>query len=195
MTRTFKNQRRDTSDSTAFRRPPQPKQPDKPAAKKPKQKTSPSGVFTMTVKHRTDGFGLYVCKNCFYYKQQTYPTKEVPCKELGVKPMAMPCSLNGKLHGFFDPINEGKAGKVNIDHLDAGEAMVLARNARKHAVNKTREKVRDFNVGQKVEIALNGRKVRAEVVGLSRHYVTAETEDGSEFRLRPADVYKIEDGK
>ncbi len=194
----------------AEKRPPPPEDIDDelpPAKKKTKKKvirthevkrrTRPKpdkkSHFSMTKTERTEGFGLYVCGNCRWFKEP-FHSREKSCQDDGVTKFAMPCALNVKHHGYFEPKRQGKAKDVKIKDLDSGELMILAWRCRKAIVEKLRQIIRRFSIGDRVKFVINSEEMKGEIVRLTKRQVIIEPDDGThEVRLKPADVELDED--
>lgn len=167
-----------------------PKGTSRPLKRAHPRKSPRDGTFNMTRQDRSDGFGLYVCGNCKWYDKIRPPRIE-SCKDCDVPECALPCTINKKQHGYFEPKRLGQAAvkKINISHLDPGELLILAYRCRKEAVAKVKSTMRNFRIGDRVRFYLNKELCFGEVARLTKRYVVVEPDHGGgEISLKPFDV-------
>lgn len=145
---------------------------------------------------RGDGFGLYSCGNCKWFKEPCRtvrrPHKKITengCAAAGVKETALPCSINRHGHGHFVPIEWGEqVKKVIIDHLASDELMLLQWRARKRMVELQYEKVNEFKIGQRVKYTLNDERHYGAIVRITKTRLQIEDDEGGTVTLKPPDV-------
>ena len=167
--------------------------PEAPYRQKRYKQKPLSDVITRGI--RADGFGLFCCGNCKWFKRLA-PTVDGPknreflangCKSVGVKESAMPCILNQHGYGHFAPaVMSEKVKESNIDHLEADELLLLSWLVKKR-LSRIYTKG-GFKPGQRVKFDLNGELHRGVVIETNRRRLRVLNDVGGIVSLDLKDV-------